>query len=325
MADHIILVENPTDWKAHFPNLPVVAAKDYLAKPEYSSSRAQPAGAEPVPQLPLPEPRLLLLAAGRGAPPPGDSRRAHHQRPQPQVHLQPGHRGPGRAGAAGAGQTPARLHRDAFELDIYFGHCADKELQELARQLFERSAGRCCGWSSSSQGKWRIAPSRRCICIRCPPSRRSCSWRADDLPQPALAPAPGARNYRYDLAILHNPKEDLPPSNPKALQQFIKAGREGGVKVELIEKKDYGRLAEYDALFIRETTGIDHYTYRFAKKAESEGMVVIDDPDSILKCTNKVYLDELLRTPPHPHPEDGDRAPRQSGAGGQRDSPIPSC
>ena len=38
MADHIILVENPTDWKSHFPNLPVVAAKDYLSKPEYSSA-----------------------------------------------------------------------------------------------------------------------------------------------------------------------------------------------------------------------------------------------------------------------------------------------
>jgi hypothetical protein len=38
MADHIILVENPTDWKSHFPKLPVVAAKDYLAKPEYSSA-----------------------------------------------------------------------------------------------------------------------------------------------------------------------------------------------------------------------------------------------------------------------------------------------
>jgi len=88
----------------------------------------------------------------------------------------------------------------------------------------------------------------------------------------------------------------MPPSNPKALQQFVKTGREFGVNVELIEKKDYGRLAEFDALFIRETTGIDHYTYQFAKKAESEGMVVIDDPDSILKCTNKVYLDELLRT-----------------------------
>jgi glutathione synthase/RimK-type ligase-like ATP-grasp enzyme len=87
----------------------------------------------------------------------------------------------------------------------------------------------------------------------------------------------------------------MPPSNPKALQYFVKVGRECSVNVELIEKKDYGRLAEFDALFIRETTGIDHYTYQFAKKAESEGMVVIDDPDSILKCTNKVYLDELLR------------------------------
>ena len=45
-----------------------------------------------------------------------------------------------------------------------------------------------------------------------------------------------------------------------------------GVEVELITKKDYPRLAEYDALFIRETTGLDHHTYRFAKKAEEEGM-----------------------------------------------------
>ena len=39
MADHIILVENPADWKQHFPSIPVVAAKDYLSKPEYSTAR----------------------------------------------------------------------------------------------------------------------------------------------------------------------------------------------------------------------------------------------------------------------------------------------
>jgi len=61
-----------------------------------------------------------------------------------------------------------------------------------------------------------------------------------------------------------------------------------------VTRKDYGRLAEYDALFIRETTQLNHHTYRFAKKAEKRGMVVIDDPDSILRCTNKVYLAELL-------------------------------
>jgi glutathione synthase/RimK-type ligase-like ATP-grasp enzyme len=47
-------------------------------------------------------------------------------------------------------------------------------------------------------------------------------------------------------------------------------------------------------LFIRDTTFIDNYTYRFSRKADGEGLVVMDDPQSILRCTNKVYLAELL-------------------------------
>ncbi len=39
---------------------------------------------------------------------------------------------------------------------------------------------------------------------------------------------------------------------------------------------------------------MNHHTFRLAKKAQSLGLVVIDDPESILKCTNKVYLNELL-------------------------------
>jgi glutathione synthase/RimK-type ligase-like ATP-grasp enzyme len=110
------------------------------------------------------------------------------------------------------------------------------------------------------------------------------------------------RAYRYDLAILHDPHEDLPPSDRKAVANFVRAGRGLGVNVELIERKDYGKLGEYDALFIRETTRIGHHTFRFAKKADSEGMVVIDDPDSILRCTNKVYLAELLAANRVPRP-----------------------
>jgi glutathione synthase/RimK-type ligase-like ATP-grasp enzyme len=108
---------------------------------------------------------------------------------------------------------------------------------------------------------------------------------------------------RYDLAILHNPEDKLPPSNSRALEKFIRAGKKFKVEVELINRNDYSRLAEYDALFIRDTTRINHYTYRFSKKAESEGMVVIDDPMSILRCTNKVFLAELLRgnRVPTPH------------------------
>ncbi|MDD3517998.1 MAG: RimK family alpha-L-glutamate ligase, partial [Chromatiales bacterium] len=100
-----------------------------------------------------------------------------------------------------------------------------------------------------------------------------------------------------------NPDEDLPPSSRKSLANFVRVGKSLGLEVDLIDRKDFTRLAEYDALFIRETTRIDHHTYRFARKADGEGMVVIDDPDSILKCTNKVYLAELLTAHKVPTPK----------------------
>jgi len=98
----------------------------------------------------------------------------------------------------------------------------------------------------------------------------------------------------FDLAVLVNPEEKEPPSDLNALNKFQKAAEKIGLGFELIERDDFHRLAEFDALFIRETTAVNHHTFRFAQKAAAEGLVVIDDPDSILKCTNKVYLSELL-------------------------------
>jgi glutathione synthase/RimK-type ligase-like ATP-grasp enzyme len=103
------------------------------------------------------------------------------------------------------------------------------------------------------------------------------------------------RQYQYDLAILHDPEEVLPPSNKKAIKKFIEHGRNHGLDVELITRKDFSRLNEFDALFIRTTTQVNQYSYRFARRAEREGLIVIDDPLSILRCTNKVYLAELLK------------------------------
>lgn len=98
----------------------------------------------------------------------------------------------------------------------------------------------------------------------------------------------------YDLAILHNPAETAPPSDRKAMEFFVSAAEAQGFYVELITKDDYRRLSEFDALFIRETTSVNHHTYRFARRAEADGLVAIDDATSILRCTNKVYLAELL-------------------------------
>ncbi|MES1942543.1 glutathione synthase/ribosomal protein S6 modification protein [Salinisphaera sp. PC39] len=111
------------------------------------------------------------------------------------------------------------------------------------------------------------------------------------------------RRYRYDLAILADPAESQPPSDAAALRRFARAGKCQGLDVEFIRARDFGRLAEFDALFIRETTRLAHHTYRFARRAEREGLVVMDDPASILRCTNKVYLAELLAANRIPAPE----------------------
>lgn len=99
---------------------------------------------------------------------------------------------------------------------------------------------------------------------------------------------------RFTLAVLFDPKEALPPTDLPSLKRFARIAERMGLGVDLIGKADLARLPAYDALWIRETTNIDHHTYRFAQRAEQEGMPVIDDPRSIMRCTNKVFLAELL-------------------------------
>lgn len=107
----------------------------------------------------------------------------------------------------------------------------------------------------------------------------------------------------FDIAILYNPQEAESPSNPRAIRHFIKAAETVGLRAECIEREDYRRLPSFDALFIRETTSVHHHTYRFAQLAAAEGLVVIDDPASILRCTNKVYLAEVLKGHGIPTPD----------------------
>jgi len=102
-------------------------------------------------------------------------------------------------------------------------------------------------------------------------------------------------NYKYDLAILVDPAEETPPSNQQALQKFKAAANKLGMYLEFITRKDIDKINEFDAVFIRETTNVNDYTYEFSRMAYAEGLVVIDDPWSILKCSNKIYQNEIFR------------------------------
>jgi glutathione synthase/RimK-type ligase-like ATP-grasp enzyme len=99
---------------------------------------------------------------------------------------------------------------------------------------------------------------------------------------------------KYDLAVLYDPNEKMPPSSVASIKYFARLAERHSVDVEPITRRQLAELAEYDGLFIRETTSIDNHTYRFARRAWQEGMPVIDDPVSMIRCTNKVFLMELL-------------------------------
>jgi glutathione synthase/RimK-type ligase-like ATP-grasp enzyme len=106
---------------------------------------------------------------------------------------------------------------------------------------------------------------------------------------------PKARTIaKYDLAVLLDPNEKMPPSSVASIKHFARIAEKHSVDVEPITRRQLAELAEYDGLFIRETTSIDNHTYRFARRAWQEGMPVIDDPISMIRCTNKVFLMELL-------------------------------
>ncbi|MCG6942463.1 MAG: RimK family protein [Thiohalocapsa sp.] len=305
MAEHVLLVEQPADWRASFPRLKVVTAREYLAGGEEWSARRR---------LHLVNLcrgyRYLsvgyycsLLAEARG------------HRVLPGVETIQDLSSRGLYGLAlDAFEVPLRrLPRrtspasEGLSLTVLFGQCTEPDLppafQQLARRAFETFRCPLLRLELKHAGGWRVTGIRALTLDRLPAAEEPAFVAALEgyLSQPWRRRR-ARQTYRYDLALLHDPAEALAPSNPRALKRFQQAGRALGVNVELVTRKDYGRLAEYDALLIRETTRIHHHTFRFAKKAASEGMVVIDDPVSILRCTNKVYLAELLEARGVPRP-----------------------
>ncbi|HKY93939.1 MAG TPA: RimK family protein [Kiloniellales bacterium] len=194
--------------------------------------------------------------------------------------------------------------RAGFTLTIFFGEPREARFRQFARAVFDRFRCPILRVACIYDERWRIdelevatpselSPEDFAFFRQTLAGYTRTGWRAPKLKTPP----------RYSLAILWNPRETMPPSEKSSLDKFVQVGGTLGVGVELIERKDFLDLAEYDALFIRETTTIDNHTYRFATKAWAEGMPVIDDPVSMLRCTNKVFLAELLKANKLPAPK----------------------
>ncbi|MCB1145955.1 MAG: RimK family protein [Leptospiraceae bacterium] len=295
----IIVVNHPRDWDFNLPSIPVVSARDYLTKEEYSdntdlkvynlckSYKYQSLGYY-----------VSLLATARNHKPVPDISTIQEMRTVAVVKIfteelddliQ---------------KTLAKLSDNRFELSIYFGHNVEKRYDKLSASLYRLFQAPLLRAYFVKQKKWSV---QKIIPITTGEIPEDHKPYVEDFARNYFTSKNESgkrrKKYRFDMAILVNPEEKEPPSGKAALQKFEHAAEDCGFHVDFITKEDYRFLSEYDALFIRETTNVNHHTYRFAQRAQAQGIVVIDDPVSILRCSNKVFLAELLRKENIPAPE----------------------
>jgi glutathione synthase/RimK-type ligase-like ATP-grasp enzyme len=295
----LVIIENPEECPLHFAGIEPVAARSYLSDASFSelkgtkvfnicrSYRYQSIGYY-----------VSLLAEAR------------NHKPVPSITTIQDMKSVGiiRLVSEEIEEMLSRLFtpEDApkTSLHIYFGKGPDKRFETISSRLFKFFPTPFLRADFAFTSGWQLINVSPLTVKEIPASERAFAEAVSSeyfagkklyIPKRSLP--------RYDLAILQDPAEKLPPSDPRAIKRFIKAAEALGIGTELITREDSNRLSEFDALFIRETTNVDHHTYRISRKAVAEGLVVVDDPESILRCSNKVYLAELLNRSRIPTPQ----------------------
>lgn len=127
---------------------------------------------------------------------------------------------------------------EAFTLTLYFGRTAIEPLQEIGRQLFEAFPCPILLVEFRRGDAWQIAGIKAGALHKLRDEQQHFFADALDAFNRRTWRQPASKRLaRFDLAILHDPAEELPPSNAQALEQFIENGKPLGIDVELIERK----------------------------------------------------------------------------------------
>lgn len=288
---NLIVVNNPNDWTFQIPGVELVSARSYLMDSKFSrmrhtrvfnlckSFRYQSTGYY-----------VSLLATARGHKPLPNISTIQDLKSQTQIRFVDDDLDE----LIQKSLTPIQSAK--FTLSIYFGKNIAKRHDRLAIHLYNLfPAPLLRAEFLKNKNQWHLQGIRSISASEVP------SEHYEFLINVATVHFQGRgvgflkrKVQPYDMAILWNPREEQSPSNEKAIKKFANAAQNVGFNVKVVNKDEFGSIAEYDALFIRETTSVNHYTYRFARKAKTEGLIVFDDPESILKCSNKVYIAELL-------------------------------
>jgi glutathione synthase/RimK-type ligase-like ATP-grasp enzyme len=284
----LIVVENSKQWPLAVPGTEIVTAREYLTDRRFTElKRAKIFNLCRTYSYQSVGYYVSLLAAARGHKPLPSVTTVQDLRQSAVVRI-----------AADdlehlLQRTLAPIKSPRFELSIYFGRNFAKRYDALCQLLFGHFPAPFLRAEFVHVDEWRLHALRPIASNEIPDSHREfvIEQAKRFFARPRIA---DPERPRYNIAVLINPEEVDAPSNERALERFVRAAKRLKMGVSFIGKQEYGRIAEYDALFIRETTYVNHHTYRFARRAEAEGLVVIDDTESIVRCTNKVYQAELF-------------------------------
>jgi len=290
--DKLVIVTQADDWPSDLPGARLVTAASYLTDPEFGRLkharvfnlcrhyRYQAYGYY-----------VSLLAEARG------------HRPVPTVLTMQDLRTRAVTRVA-SGELEERMKRSLkdvpdgrFTLPVYFGRTPESRYERLAADVFQLyPVPMLRAVFGRLEGEWELQRVTALATSALPQEDRSFAFEAARaFFARRLRPARVARPSRFDLAILYDPTDPTVPSDSRAIEKFVDAADRLDIAAEVLARDDVAsRLMEFDAVFLRCTTAVEHWTYRAARRAAAEGLVVIDDPVSILRCTNKVYLAELL-------------------------------
>jgi hypothetical protein len=177
-----------------------------------------------------------------------------------------------------------------FVLSIYFGQNVSQKYKGLSAMFYRHFQVPFLRIKFNHNTKWNIQSIKAISESEIPQDHiESVHEFANEYFSKKRYDTPKLTTSDFDLAILVNPSDPAPPSNQKALKKFIEVAEKMNIYAEIVEPKDLSRLSSFDALFIRQSTEVNNEAYTFARKAQQEGLAIIDYPNAILKCCNKVY------------------------------------
>jgi len=210
-----------------------------------------------------------------------------------------------RVGAEGKEECrPAKAH-EFVETLVFMGTCADPRFHRAALAVYREWPAPVLRLQLVEEDEeWKVSQ-----VAAVPPHHLSADERGElgrALGDPQRVVRRGREapreTVRASIAVLVTPGDPFSPSSPETIDRLERVAGRMNVHVHRIGLGDLRKLPEYDALFIRALTGVSEPAFQFALRAEALDMPVVDDPQSIIRCGNKVFLEELLRREEIPTP-----------------------